>query len=146
MKGEMNIAPGKELEVEIHVAQASGLIETILANQDLIINLGRLKSLIAKPFDKEPEASAVSVPAEGVLTYVILKGVIEVKKERARLEKEIAKLSGVITSVTKKLSNNDFLYNAPEHVIEKAREQYKEAEEKYNTLKANLDKITSLNE
>ncbi len=146
VRGEMNIPPGKKLEVEIHTAPDSGLVEIVLANQDLIINLGRLKSLIAKPFDRKPKASAVSVPAEGLLTYVILKGVIEVEKEQARLEKEMAKASKVMTSVTKKLSNDDFLYKAPKHVIEKAKERYEEAKEKYNTLKASLDKITSLNE
>jgi len=145
VKGEMNISPGKELDVEIQTADSS-LVNIISTNQDLIINLGKLKSLVVKSFDKKPEASAVSVSAEGILTYVILKGVIDVEKEKERLEKEIDKVTVIMTSVTKKLSNNDFLDKAPKHVIEKTKEQYKEAEEKYNTLKYSLDRITSINE
>ena len=52
-----------------------------------------------------------------------LEGIIDVAKERARLDKEIVRLDGEIAKVDKKLGNADFLARAPEEVVAEQRER-----------------------
>ena len=48
---------------------------------------------------------------------------VDVKKERARLEKEKEKVLAEVSRVEKKLANEGFLAKAPEAVVEKEREK-----------------------
>lgn len=56
-----------------------------------------------------------------------LKGVIDFAAERARLEKEIAKVDADIKRVDGKLGNAEFVRKAPEEIIEGEREKREEA-------------------
>ncbi|QDT65963.1 valine--tRNA ligase [Calycomorphotria hydatis] len=58
--------------------------------------------------------------AEG---YIPLEGVIDVSAERDRQKKEAEKLRGHIAGTEKKLSNEKFVANAPEDVVNGVREQ-----------------------
>jgi valyl-tRNA synthetase len=52
-----------------------------------------------------------------------LKGVIDLSAERARLDKEIAKAEADIKRVDAKLSNEKFVANAPEEIVEEEKEK-----------------------
>ena len=56
-----------------------------------------------------------------------LKGVIDLAAERARLDKELAKADADIKRVDAKLSNEKFIANAPEDVVEGEKEKREEA-------------------
>jgi valyl-tRNA synthetase len=59
----------------------------------------------------------------GEVAALPLKGVIDLSAERARLNKEIAKAEVDIKRVDAKLSNEKFVANAPEEVVEEEREK-----------------------
>jgi valyl-tRNA synthetase len=68
------------------------------------------------------------VLVRGEIAALPLAGVIDLAAERARLEKEMAKVRGDIARVDAKLGNADFLARAPEEVVEGEREKREEAE------------------
>ncbi len=73
-----------------------------------------------------PEGSVQLVVRGGVVALP-LKGVIDLTAERVRLDKEMAKAEADIKRVDAKLSNEKFVANAPEDVVEEEKEKREEA-------------------
>jgi len=59
-------------------------------------------------------------------------------EERAEIEGEIKRLKGFLTGIDKKLSNERFVNGAPAEVIERERKKKSDAEQKIETLSAQL--------
>ena len=60
------------------------------------------------------------------------------------LQKEITKLVGEAGKIRKKLSNEEFLAQAPSHVIEKQRERLLEAEQSRHKLEEAVGRLSSV--
>ena len=73
-----------------------------------------------------------------------LEGIIDFAEEKKRLQKEMEKLQKDIQFVTRKLSNEDFLSRAPEHIVEKERDKERMFREKETKLKENIERISEL--
>jgi valyl-tRNA synthetase len=72
--------------------------------------------------DRAPEG-AVQLLVRGEVAALPLKGVIDLSAEKARLDKEIARAEADIKRVDAKLSNEKFVANAPEEIVEEEREK-----------------------
>src|SRR5207237_8629307 len=66
---------------------------------------------------------AVQLLVRGEVAALPLKGVIDLSAERTRLDKEIAKADADIKRVDAKLSNEKFVANAPEELVEEDNEK-----------------------
>ena len=53
--------------------------------------------------------------------FVLIEGLVDLEKERARLEKKIEECERHIESLKKRLENEEFARNAPDHVIAQER-------------------------
>ncbi|MGD8447078.1 MAG: valine--tRNA ligase, partial [Desulfobacterales bacterium] len=139
VRGEMNISPNLALEVLIQSddEKARKIIET---HQDIIVNLARLSSLEVQQAGKRPKSSATAV-VNSASIFVFLEGIIDFSKEAQRLEKEIKKLTTELTTVAKKLQNEEFLSKAPPDVIEKVKDKQGVLLEKQQKIQKNLDRI-----
>jgi valyl-tRNA synthetase len=65
----------------------------------------------------------VQILVRGEVAALPLKGVIDFAAERARLAKEIAKAETDIKRVDAKLSNEKFVANAPEELVEEEKDK-----------------------
>ena len=81
---------------------------------------------------------------DGVEIYLPLKGLIDVEKETARLQKEMDKLEKEIKRLTGKLSNEGFLKKAPEAVVAKEREKLAGYEEKKTAVAGRIEDLAKL--
>ena len=142
IRGEMNIPPSQKLECLIHCEDAAKR-DTIKSYSDLIINMARLESLDTGASDERPKASATAV-VDDVTLFVSLEGIVDVAKESARLEKEIAKLAKENEGLTRKLANEQFVSKAPADVVEKVRQRQTGLLKKIERLQTNLDKIKAV--
>lgn len=77
----------------------------------------------------------------GVEVYLSLVGLIDVEKEKARIKKELEQVKKYADGLDKKLSNQEFIKNAPPAVIEKEQAKLAEAKEKLEKLNKQLQKI-----
>ena len=71
-------------------------------------------------------------------------GLIDVDAERARLEKEIAKLESGMRSVSGKLNNKKFMDNAPEAVVTKERAKAEQMSTAMAALKVKLEELLKI--
>jgi valyl-tRNA synthetase len=83
----------------------------------------------------------VQLLVRGETAALPLAGVIDFAAERARLEKEIAKVEADIKRVDAKLGNADFIARAPEEVVEGEREKREEAELRRQKLVEALERL-----
>ena len=142
IRGEMQIAPSAMLKAFVHSS------DDVIRNQvseysDLIKNMARLDDIVISLPGKRPRSSAMAV-LEGAQVFVSLEGVVDLDKEKGRLEKEIGKVDKELSGLEAKLNNDSFMEKAPDHVVVKVREQHQGLIEKKDKLTANLEKIVLL--
>lgn len=89
----------------------------------------------------KPKASAAAV-VEGTEIYIPLEGLIDTDKEKQRIEKEISRVTGFLTGIEKKLSNDNFVQNAPAEVVEKERLKLADANDKLTRLKEQISELS----
>ena len=92
--------------------------------------------------ERQPE-QAVSAVVTGVEVYLPLAGLVDLEKEKERLEKELAELEKEKERLEKKLANTQFLAKAPEAVVAKEKEKLAAVEEKYAKVSARLAELKS---
>ncbi|MCL6361031.1 valine--tRNA ligase [Pectobacterium polaris] len=121
IRAEMNIAPGKPLEVLLRdvTAEAQRRVEE---NRSFIQTLARLESITLLPAgDKGPVS--VTKLIEGTELLIPMAGLIDKAAELDRLTKEVVKIEAEIERIESKLSNEGFVARAPEAVVAKEREK-----------------------
>lgn len=117
IRGETNISPSIQLDIVLRLK--SGEIEKAANEYGFFIrDLARVKSIGFIPEGApRPKRCALAVTGEAEV-YVPLEGVIDIEKEKDRLDKQVAKLEKELEGKRKKLSNKDFLEKANPEVVE----------------------------
>ena len=138
IRGEMNVPPDKKAHV---VIKAGKKIEQFIRQQEN--NLKILAKLEAVEYNaaytpQKTDASAVLPECE---IYVPLKDLIDIEKEKARLDKEIARINSELDKVLKKLNDSTFMAKAPQNIIEKEQNKKAELEEVLAKLTASREKL-----
>ena len=119
VRAEMNIAPATLTPLVLAGASA----ETKGRAQrwsDVVKRMARLAEI---SFADHPPEGAVQLLVRGEVVALPLKGVIDLAAERSRLEKEAAKADADIKRVDAKLSNEKFVANAPDEIVEEEKEK-----------------------
>jgi valyl-tRNA synthetase len=142
IRGEMNIAPSKKLKVMISAPDGEAM-KLVDQSAVYIKTLANLESVAAAPGAEEPKGAATAVVGS-MKVFVLLEGMIDVAGERARLEKELARVSKDLSVVQKKLANSDFREKAAAVVVEKEEEKYKQFMEKHAVLEAAIGRLKKL--
>ncbi|MBA0195954.1 valine--tRNA ligase [Pectobacterium brasiliense] len=121
IRAEMNIAPGKPLEVLLRDVTGEAL-RRVEENRSFIQTLARLESITLLPAgDKGPVS--VTKLIDGAELLIPMAGLIDKAAELDRLTKEVAKIEAEIERIESKLSNEGFVARAPEAVVAKEREK-----------------------
>ncbi|QCO13848.1 valine--tRNA ligase [Azospirillum brasilense] len=140
MRSEMNVPPAAQIELKLKDAGPESL-KRLDTHRDLILRMGRLSSV--EPLSGPVPKSAVQAVLDEATLILPLEGIVDLDKERARLTKEIEKLSGEIKKIDAKLSNEQFVAKAPEEVIEEQRDRRDTAEQARDKLQKALEMLAA---
>ncbi|MBF8294514.1 MAG: valyl-tRNA synthetase [Bacteroidetes bacterium] len=136
IRGENNIAPSKEIAVQVRLAE--GTNEKIFQTYDKYLSkLARVSGIEMLTSSAKPKRASSAV-VDGSEIFVPLEGLIDVEAERGRLEKEIARLQQAVEATERKLANASFVDRAPKEVVEREREKLSSFRTTIEKLKTNL--------
>jgi len=85
--------------------------------------LAKVKEM--KMGDEKPVSSIAAV-VQDIEIFLSLEGLIDLQKEKEKLEKQLQKLNKELKVISGKLHNEKFLTNAPEAIVLKERDKFEE--------------------
>ncbi|WP_262696351.1 valine--tRNA ligase [Kordiimonas aquimaris] len=138
IRAEMNVPAGAKATAL--VVGANDVTKQRLADwQDMICRLARLEK--AECVNAAESKGAAQLVVDEVTVYLPLADLMDLDAEKARLEKNIEKLSKEADALKGRLSNEKFVAKAPEHVVAEAKEQLNDHEEQIDKLKEALKRL-----
>jgi valyl-tRNA synthetase len=135
IRAEFKLSPNDEIDLLINAKNAD-IAEALNQNEWIFRKLQSIADFEVEVDLEKPKTSASAV-VEGSELFVPLEGLIDLEKERERIQKEIDRLEGFLKSIKGKLNNDGFVNNAPEEVVQ--RERDKKAD-----TKTNLEKLRNI--
>lgn len=139
IRGEMSIAPSKEVSLIMKLRDGRDP-ESIRRYDGYLKRLARVRSLSFITDQSRPKLSATAV-VQGDELFVPLEGLIDIEVEKARLQREIARISGLLKSTQAKLDNPNFVEKAPKDVVEKEKEKLETFTETLTKLQRNYQAL-----
>ncbi len=133
IRAEMNVPPAVRVKVLVRTENET-LAGTLQRHLDWVTELSKANEVQYGTSLRKPPLSGSAV-VSGAEIYVPLEGVIDVERERSRLQKDLSRYSDLLERTGKKLQNEAFLGQAPADVV--AAERGKQAD-----YQAKVDKLT----
>ncbi len=118
-RAEMNVPPSRKSTLYIVTEKQSVFAQ----GQSFIMKLAYADSLQISSDIPEGADAMVSCITHDARMYMPMEQLVDLEKERQRLEKELTKNRRSLEGIEKKLSNPGFLAKAPEQVVSNEREK-----------------------
>lgn len=123
IRGENRISPAVQLNVKL-VIQDDVTQKILGANRSTLISLGRISQLEIGTESNFAKCAVAPVQFKDLQVKVVipLEGLVDFNEEINRIQKTIEKLNKDILSLSQRLSNEKFVKNADEDVVQADRE------------------------
>jgi valyl-tRNA synthetase len=122
IRGELGVKPSVKLSARARVKDNPEMEGIITAQAPFIGKLSGAEIGLMASSDPRPANTGVGVAGD-VEVFVNLEGVVDIAEWKAKAQKELAKIEKEIGIFDKKLSNAQYVDNAPPEVVEKDREK-----------------------
>ena len=142
MRAEVNAAPGHKAPATVLVDE--DLKDVFKSHGSYIQQLGTVDDLTIGGMDDTAPENAMAAVVNGAKVYLPLKGLIDVDKELARLQKELDGAEKEAKRAAGKLSNQNFLSKAPAEVVEKEKTKQAEVLARIDGLKERMETLRKL--
>ena len=136
IRSRMNIAPSKNVDLKIKCSKDQS--DLISQNKKLFMALAKIDSYDYGSSMERPSQSATAV-VHGMELYIPLDGLVDLDKEKMQLEKRKIKIEGLLIGIDKKLSNKQFINNAPENVVDGERKKGVNLRDELTKINSNLE-------
>ncbi|MCI4662966.1 MAG: valine--tRNA ligase [Neomegalonema sp.] len=140
VRAEMNVGAGAKIPLVLTGASAAAM-ERLERNEALVMRLARLSEWSSA---KTAPKGAITVAIEEAVVNLPLADVIDIKAEKARLEKALGKVEKEAKGIEAKLSNEAFVSKAPEEVVEEQRERLEAGKAEAEKLRAGLTRLAEM--
>jgi len=131
------VDPAKQIHAVIYAAKYKDFLEQ---KREPLMRMARLGEL--EIFEKgEKLDHAIALLTNELEIYLPLHEMIDIDKERARLEKELENLKGFEKTLKGKLENEGFVKSAPKEVVEKEKKRLEETTNSIKKIKSELAEL-----
>lgn len=139
VRAEQHVEPGRRIAAILHAApERHPLLKEAAPH---IQTLARVEQLDIRPPDAPKPEQAIAAVAGRVELFVPLAGLVDVKQELARLNKELAETTAQLQALDGRLGNENFVNKAPAPVVERARKQRQETAEQQQLLQRRIEQL-----
>jgi valyl-tRNA synthetase len=142
IRGEMNVAPSLEIKA-FYTSDNEDLKNVVSENSKMIKVMAKLSEFGYVSAENKSKKAAVAVVKDMELT-VPVEGIIDFESEEKRLLKEIEKIDKDLDFLNKKLSNEKFVKNAPQEIVQKEQEKLSGFTLKKEKLSDSLNRLAQL--
>ena len=118
-RSEMNVPPSKKA----HLTVATGERDIFVLGVPFLKKLAYASEVTFAQPGTSPEAGSVTVVTHAAQISMPLAELVDLEKEKARMEKELKKNSDELQKLNTKLANPGFVNKAPEHVVKAEQER-----------------------
>ncbi|MFW9829217.1 MAG: class I tRNA ligase family protein, partial [Candidatus Thorarchaeota archaeon] len=132
---EFNVKPGLKIPLIIQTGDKRGLIESIASEIIALSYIDKERFIIDEI--KVPRHS-VRIALHGIVIYLPLEDIIDIKMEILRISKQIESIYEKIQKSEKKL-NGPFVLRANPEIVKRERENYEELKERKKILEEQLE-------
>lgn len=139
IRAEFNVSPTTDIDILLK-AKNKKWAAIFRENEWIFHKLQHISSFKVTADLEKPSTSASAV-VEGSELFVPLEGIIDLEKERQRIEKEIERLQGFLKSIQGKLNNDQFVKNAPDEVVQREHQKKEDTENSLKKLREILSEI-----
>ena len=140
LRSDYGVDPSKH--VDVIVARVPAPVAAAVAEElEGLLRLGRMSSLEVVETVPAGEPGAHSVLRSGPEVFVPLAGIVDIEKERGRIQTEIDRLEGLLQGSLRRLEDPRFVGQAPSAVVEREREKRRSFEERLPLL---VEKLAAL--
>ena len=142
IRGENRIKPG--LKINVRLAPQDERAQKVAgANKNAIMTMSRLETCEIGEAGSLAKCAVQPVQVKSMRLDVIvpLEGLVDIEEEVKRIRKTIEKLQKDVGSLTARLSDKNFVANAPEEVVEQGKRQLEESRGQIGTLEMALGRL-----
>jgi valyl-tRNA synthetase len=139
IRAQWHIQPKDSVDIYVKTAQSS-IAKKLARHTGAIKRLARADKINIDKKVRRPPKSAAAV-VKNMDIYVPLSRVINIEKERQRLQKEQIQFKDLLRRVEDKLENKAFLKNAPADIVTAQRERKRELNSLLKRIELNLKAV-----
>ena len=136
-RAEMNVPPSKKSTLYIVTEKQ----DVFRQGQAFIMKLAYADNLVISENAPENADGMVACLTHDAKMYMPMDQLVDLEKERQRIEKELAKNQKNLEGIEKKLSNPGFLGKAPENVVKNEQEKAEKLRALLAQLQETLQKL-----
>jgi valyl-tRNA synthetase len=140
VRSEINVPPAARVPLLVRDAEPAAL-ERLSRHRESLMRLARVEGI--EPVDTIP-MGGIQIIIEGATLILSVGGIVDLARERARLDREIARLDAEIGRIGAKLANPGFLAKARPEIVEEQREREDDARRDRARIKAAYERIAAV--
>jgi len=138
IRGEYNIPINQKLNLFLRWLGSSSKKNIFI---ERIEEIKRLSFINEVEFIDTPIKKCAFATCEGVEIYIPIEGIVDIEKERKRIENEIEELKKHVNKIKKRLMSEDFVQKAPKEIVALNEKKLNEFNEKIEKLKIYLEHL-----
>ena len=138
VRSEYRVPPGRYIAAVVSLpAGSQALQDTLTGCAEYFARLARVDTLTVA-IEAERPAACASVVIKDVEVFLPLAGMVDLERERARVQAEIEQKEAFLARVQRKLQNRQFVERAPRSVVERERAKERDATAEIARLRAGM--------
>ncbi len=138
IKSRMNVPKSKQIDLSVRCnKQKEGIFYKHKVLLKSLVNINNM--IFGEDIDK-PEQSSTAV-IDGVELFIPLGGLVNIDKEKFRMEKRIMDINRLLKIINGKLLNENFMKRAPNNVIMKEKLNLEKLTQELDKINSNLEML-----